>query len=87
MARGLLVPNSPHTANLRPLDYQDDDFADGGSKRLIDAKVVWGDEKMIAAHVRRQFEVGTDHVLIHPLAPDLTAAVDVLERLAPALVE
>jgi probable F420-dependent oxidoreductase len=86
VARGLAVPNSPYTANLRRLGYDESDFADGGSDRLIDAKVAWGDEDMVAAHVRRQLEAGADHVLIHPLAADMTSAVDVLERLAPALV-
>jgi probable F420-dependent oxidoreductase len=85
VARGLAFPNSPYTANLRRLGYGDGDFADGGSDRLVDAKVAWGDVEMVAAHVRRQFEAGADHVLLHPIAPDMTSAVDVLERLAPAL--
>lgn len=37
--------------------------------------------------VREQLEAGADHVLVHPLVPDLPSAVDQLERLAPALLE
>jgi hypothetical protein len=39
------------------------------------------------ARVRQRLEAGADHVLVHPLAPDLPSAVDQLERLAPALLE
>jgi probable F420-dependent oxidoreductase len=87
VARGLAIANSPYTANLRRLGYDDHDFADGGSDRLVDAKIARGDAEMIAAHVRRQFDAGADHVLLHPLGSDLKFAVDVLEHLAPALLE
>lgn len=86
VAWGLRIPGSPYTANLRRLGYGERDLADGGSDRLVDAKVAWGDAEMVAAHVRRQLDAGADHVLLHPLAPDLRSAVDVLERLAPALL-
>ena len=40
------LPN--YVNNLRRLGFTDDDFADGGSDRLVDAIVVWGDEDTIA---------------------------------------
>jgi probable F420-dependent oxidoreductase len=80
----LRLPN--YVENLRELGYGDDDFADGGSDRLVDAVVAWGDEEAIAARVRAHHDVGADHVAIQPLAPDVPAAVADLTTLAPVLL-
>ena len=45
------LPN--YTNNLRRLGWTDDDFADGGSDRLVDAIVAWGDIDAVAAACRR----------------------------------
>ncbi|MGZ4258576.1 MAG: LLM class F420-dependent oxidoreductase, partial [Gaiellaceae bacterium] len=63
-----------------------EDFADGGSDRLVDAIVVWGNEEAIAARVRAHHDVGADHVAIQPLAADIPHAVGDLTLLAPLLV-
>jgi len=42
----LQLPN--YVNNLRHLGYGDGDLADGGSDRLVDAIVAWGDEEAIA---------------------------------------
>ena len=63
-----------------------EDVADN-SDRLVDDLIAHGDETAIAARVRAQLDAGADHVLVHPVDTDLTAAVDTLERLAPALRE
>jgi probable F420-dependent oxidoreductase len=77
---------SPYLANLRRLGWSEEDIFHGD--RLVDAVVAWGsDEAPIVARVVEQLEAGADHVLIHPLAPDLPSAVAQLERLAPALLE
>ncbi|WP_043843677.1 TIGR03620 family F420-dependent LLM class oxidoreductase [Amycolatopsis taiwanensis] len=55
------------------------------SDRFVDAAIAWGDEEAIAKRVNEQLDAGADHVLVSPVAPDLNAAVDQLERLAPAL--
>jgi probable F420-dependent oxidoreductase len=78
------LPN--YVNNLRDLGYGDDDFADGGSDRLVDAIVAWGDEEAIATRVRAHHDVGADHVAIQPLAADVPHAVADLIRLAPALL-
>ena len=44
------LPN--YRNNLKRLGYDDGDLDDGGSDRLIDAIVAWGDEKAIAERVR-----------------------------------
>lgn len=67
-----------YTRNLRRLGYG------GGSDRLIDDVVAWGDEEAVAARVRAHLAAGADHVAVQPIAGD-GDGVDVLRRLAPVL--
>jgi probable F420-dependent oxidoreductase len=64
-----------------------EDMENGGSDRLVDAIVAWGDEKAIRDRLRQHFEAGADHVCIQPLRRGtriLTANDEkVLELLAP----
>ncbi|NUW42645.1 TIGR03620 family F420-dependent LLM class oxidoreductase [Nonomuraea rhodomycinica] len=86
MAYYLNLPN--YTNNLRELGYTDEDLAGGGSDRLADAIVAWGDAAAIAARVRAHLDAGADHVAIQPIAsgaPDLADALTQLRLLAPAL--
>jgi probable F420-dependent oxidoreductase len=78
----LRLPN--YVNNLRHLGYTDEDLADGGSDRLVDAIVAWGDADAIAARISAHCDAGADHVLIQPLAPDIDGAVSQLEDLAIA---
>ncbi|MGC0422693.1 LLM class F420-dependent oxidoreductase [Embleya sp. AB8] len=52
------------------LGFTEDDLADGGSDRLVDALVVWGDEETIAARIREHLDAGADHVSVHVLPTD-----------------
>ncbi len=84
MATYLQLPN--YTNNLRRLGWTDDDFADGGTDRLVDAIVVWGDEEAIRARVSEHHAAGADHVCVQVLPAELTELpVDAWRRLAPAL--
>jgi probable F420-dependent oxidoreductase len=83
MATYLTLPN--YVSNLRRLGYGDDDLAGGGSDRLVDAIVAWGDEQAIADRVEELLAAGADHVLVQPLAADVGGVVAQLERLAPVL--
>jgi len=78
------LPN--YQNNLEWLGYSDDDFANGGSDRLVDAIVAWGDEKAIAERIRAHHDAGADHVCIQPLRPDGEPGPDLelLETLAPS---
>jgi probable F420-dependent oxidoreductase len=78
------LPN--YQNNLKWLGYSDDDFANGGSDRLVDAIVAWGDEKAIAERIRAHHDAGADHVCIQPLRPDGEPGPDLelLETLAPS---
>jgi probable F420-dependent oxidoreductase len=77
------LPN--YQNNLRELGFGDADFQDGGSDRLVDALVAWGDEKTIRDRIEAHRAAGADHVCIQPFRPDGAPGPDLalLERLAP----
>ncbi len=66
--------------------FEETDFADGGSDRLIDAIVCWGDETSIAKRIQEHRDAGADHVCIQTFRPDGQGGPDlrILEALAPA---
>lgn len=78
------LPN--YQNSLRWLGFGDEDLADGGSDRLVDAIVAWGDEKAIAERIQAHRDAGADHVCIQPLRADGVPGPDlrILEALAPA---
>src|SRR5919197_2975317 len=73
--------------NLRRLGWADADLAEGGSDKLVDAIVAWGDDSTIKARVREHDRRGADHVCLQVLRPDPKAAPGPdLERAARALL-
>jgi probable F420-dependent oxidoreductase len=85
LATYLGLPN--YSNNWKRQGFTDDDIANGGSDRLVDALVVWGDEATIAARVQQHRDAGADHVCIQVLTSDPRALpVDEWRTLAPALV-
>ena len=85
MAGYLKLPN--YVNNLRDLGYNDADFAEDGSERLVDAIVAWGSEEAIVGRVREHLDAGADHVAVQAYAENASTAVAQLEQLAPALLE
>jgi len=79
------LPN--YTNNLRDFGFGDDDFADAGSDRLVDAIVAWGDEDAVAGRVKAMRDAGADHVCIQVIRPDEEMPRADWRELAPALVE
>jgi probable F420-dependent oxidoreductase len=79
----LSLPN--YTNNLRRLGFGDDDFVDGGSDRLVDALVAWGDEAAIRGRVDEHRAAGADHVCIQVLSDEKPLPLNAWRRLAPAL--
>jgi probable F420-dependent oxidoreductase len=70
IARGFLetylgLPN--YTNNLLRFGFTEADISDGGSDRLVDALIAWGDEEAIAARVQEHRDAGADQVLIQVL--------------------
>jgi probable F420-dependent oxidoreductase len=64
----LTLPN--YANNWLRHGFDESDLADGGSDRLIDALVAWGDAETVAEKVREHRDAGADHVGIHLLADD-----------------
>ena len=62
------LPN--YTNNLLRLGYTESDIADGGSDRLVDAIVAWGDEAAIKARVQAHHDAGANHVCVQALPAD-----------------
>ncbi|MEK7861222.1 MAG: TIGR03620 family F420-dependent LLM class oxidoreductase [Chloroflexota bacterium] len=54
--------------SLRRLGWSDDDMRDGGSDRLVDAIVAWGDVGAVAERTRAHLAQGADHVCVQALA-------------------
>jgi probable F420-dependent oxidoreductase len=80
------LPN--YMNNLRQFGLTDDDFADGGSDRLVDTLVAWGTIEQIADRVRAHFDGGADHVAIQVVSDNPTVApLEQWKELAPALRE
>ena len=72
--------------NLMRLGFTEDDRTDGGSDRLVDAIVVWGDEAAIAARVAEHHAAGADHVCVQVLQDGHASPESAWRRLAPALL-
>jgi probable F420-dependent oxidoreductase len=81
----LTLPN--YVNNLRRLGWGDDDLGDGGSDRLVDALVAWGEPEAIAARVAEHLDAGADHVCLQVLDQDVTKLpLDEWRTLAPAVL-
>jgi probable F420-dependent oxidoreductase len=76
----------PNYANmLKALGFTDADFVNGGSDRLVDAVVAWGDESRIRQRIEAHYKAGATHVCILPLRSDKRPRPDeiTMEALAP----
>ena len=58
----LALPN--YANNLRRLGWSDEDIANDGSDRLIDAVIAWGDVDAIVSRVKAHLDRGADHVCV-----------------------
>jgi probable F420-dependent oxidoreductase len=78
------LPN--YRNNLLDLGFEESDFDAGGSDRLVDAIVAWGDEKTIASRIQAHLDAGADHVCIQTFRPDGVRGPDLalLEAFAPS---
>lgn len=85
LALSLTLPN--YRSNYLRMGFGAQDMDHGGSDRLIDAIVAWGDEKAIRGRIQQHWDAGADHVCIQPLrreSVNLTPEDEkVLELLAP----
>jgi probable F420-dependent oxidoreductase len=88
IGRRLLVntylPLSNYRTMLTTLGFDESDFADGASDRLVDAVIVHGDAAAAAEGVARHLDAGADHVAVQVLTdgedplPGFAALAEVL---------
>jgi probable F420-dependent oxidoreductase len=62
------LPN--YRSNLKALGWQDADFENGCSDRLVDAIVAWGSQEKIRERIEAHFTAGATHVCLQALRPD-----------------
>ncbi len=79
------LPN--YRASWQTQGFAEEDFVRGGSQRLKDAMVAWGDVDRIASRVREHLDAGADHVVIQALGQSaFDVPVEQWRALAPELV-
>jgi len=71
--------------NLRQFGFDDADFADGGSDRLVDAIFAWGDEEALRQRIQAHWDAGANHVCIQTFTDAVQRGPNLalLELLAP----
>ncbi|MEU6526155.1 LLM class F420-dependent oxidoreductase [Streptomyces sp. NPDC046924] len=84
LAMYLGLPN--YVNNWLRLGFTEDDVADGGSDRLVDALIAWGTPERIAARVRAHHDAGADHVCLQILGAPKELPLDTARTLAAALL-
>ncbi|MET8258690.1 TIGR03620 family F420-dependent LLM class oxidoreductase [Micromonospora sp. NPDC005205] len=82
----LALPN--YTNNLRRFGWTDEDFADGGSDRLVDALIPWGTVEEVVAGLEKHYQAGADEVAIQVLngGDDKAFPADAFRALGAALI-
>ena len=79
------LPN--YTNNLRRMGFSDEDIDNGGSDRLVDAIVAWGDIDTVVSRVKAHHDAGADHVCVQPVAdPTQGFPIATIRRLSEALL-
>ncbi|EFC86758.1 LLM class F420-dependent oxidoreductase [Parafrankia sp. EUN1f] len=72
--------------DLKKHGFVDSDFSSGGTDRVIDAVIAWGDVDAVRSRVQAHLDAGADHVSVQVLSPDTTVApLDQWRELAPVL--
>ena len=82
----IYLPLPNYTDNLRRFGFTDDDIEGGGSDRLIEAVIPWGDAATVAERVRAHIDAGADHVCVQVVADFFKFPLAEYRELAPALV-
>jgi probable F420-dependent oxidoreductase len=71
--------------NLKQFGFENADFENSGSDKLVDAIVGWGDEAALKNRIKAHWDAGANHVCIQALQDDVERGPDLalLELLAP----
>jgi probable F420-dependent oxidoreductase len=86
LSYSLPLPN--YRNSFLRMGFGEDDLQGGGSDKLVDSIVAWGDEDAIRARIEEHWDAGADHVCIQSLPREGMALSSkdqkILELLAPA---
>jgi probable F420-dependent oxidoreductase len=85
LTAGIYLGLENYRNNWKRIGFADEDFANGGSDRFIDATVAWGDVSVLKKRVQAHLDAGASHVCIQPINPSGQPLPDwkALEALAP----
>jgi hypothetical protein len=65
--------------------FTEQDLAAGGSDRLIDSIVAWGDVEAIGARIRAHQQAGADHTCLHVVGASPGIPLSEWRELAPLI--
>lgn len=77
----LELPN--YVSSWKRMGFTDADVSAGGSNRLVDSIIVWGDEQAIRARIAAHWQAGADHVCVQALGGKARPDERLLSLLAP----
>jgi len=85
-AIGVYLPLAAYHRGWRRSGFDESDWSDGGSDRLVDANVAWGSLDRITARLAEFRDAGVDHVIVaaNPAPGRPESANELIEALAPA---
>jgi probable F420-dependent oxidoreductase len=67
-----------YRTSWRRLGFGDEDFGDGGSDRLVDELIPWGNAEQVAGRIAAHFDAGADHVAVQAIGPEPLAQLRAL---------
>lgn len=67
LSQYLQLPN--YTSNFLRMGFSPQDLEDGGSDRLVDGLIAWGDTDTVAQRIGQHHSAGANHVAIQILTP------------------
>ena len=76
----------PYRLHFRAMGFAEDELSNGGSDRLIDQVIAWGDEGVLRERIEAHRRAGANHVYLIPLSAsgERLPEMRVIEALAPA---
>jgi probable F420-dependent oxidoreductase len=72
LARSMLrvyLPLPAYQRQWKAWGFSEADFADGGSDRLVDSTVAWGDDAAIRARMEEHRDAGASHIVVSAINP------------------
>jgi probable F420-dependent oxidoreductase len=75
----------PYRRHFADLGYTDEDMKNGGSDRLLDTIIAWGDQRALRDRIAAHRRAGADHVYLIPLSAHggRLPEMNVIRALAP----